>query len=414
MIISRLFALVLPSRVIFAAAILALLGYGQKTSAQNIDQLVSKGGTVHLGTAYQLTHTLIIPSNTRITCDAGVSLSDLPGLKLDSLLLIRGQGVSIEGCDIYSNSAHVIMVLGAQSSGVSLIHNHLHSFNHAHGILIDAPNIHGVKIDNNAIDDVQYGILQNVHAADLTDVSIDGNTFSNIWADAIELNNPVTNDCCGIRLTDVRASGVAIRHNKFRVPKHAGSSAGAGFCVGVAGAHDIDILDNDCIAWNAGVHVEDRAYNIKILGNLISTDDHEKNGEQAAIWINDGQNITLAQNKIKNTAGDGIFISYDATHQASNIEIAGNEITGCGRYGLFIAGGSLGPMNSRVHDNTVSGCAVPVFLAGKLKSLSFHSNRLGAKSGCVFQIAKDTNKVDIDMKSNTDPDSGGDANASCN
>jgi len=414
MIISRLFALVLPSRVIFAAAILALLGYGQKTSAQNIDQLVSKGGTVHLGTAYQLTHTLIIPSNTRITCDAGVSLSDLPGLKLDSLLLIRGQGVSIEGCDIYSNSAHVIMVLGAQSSGVSLIHNHLHSFNHAHGILIDAPNIHGVKIDNNAIDDVQYGILQNVHAADLTDVSIDGNTFSNIWADAIELNNPVTNDCCGIRLTDVRASGVTIRHNKFRVPKHAGSSAGAGFCVGVAGAHDIDILDNDCIAWNAGVHVEDRAYNIKILGNLISTDDHEKNGEQAAIWINDGQNITLAQNKIKNTAGDGIFISYDATHQASNIEIAGNEITGCGRYGLFIAGGSLGPMNSRVHDNTVSGCAVPVFLAGKLKSLSFHSNRLGAKSGCVFQIAKDTNKVDIDMKSNTDPDSGGDANASCN
>ncbi len=397
MIISRLFALVLPSRVIFAAAILALLGYGQKTSAQSIDQLVSKGGTVHLGTAYQLTHTLIIPSNTRITCDAGGSLSDLPGLKLDSLLLIRGQGVSIEGCDIYSNSAHVIMVLGAQSSGVSLIHNHLHSFNHAHGILIDAPNIHGV-----------------VHAADLTDVSIDGNTFSNIWADAIELNNPVTNDCCGIRLTDVRASGVAIRHNKFRVPKHAGSSAGAGFCVGVAGAHDIDILDNDCIAWNAGVHVEDRAYNIKILGNLISTDDHEKNGEQAAIWINDGQNITLAQNKIKNTAGDGIFISYDATHQASNIEIAGNEITGCGRYGLFIAGGSLGPMNSRVHDNTVSGCAVPVFLAGKLKSLSFHSNRLGAKSGCVFQIAKDTNKVDIDMKSNTDPDSGGDANASCN
>ncbi len=414
MIISRLFALVLPSRVIFAAAILALLGYGQKISAQNIDQLVSKGGTVHLGTAYQLTHTLIIPSNTRITCDAGVSLSDLPGLKLDSLLLIRGQGVSIEGCDIYSNSSHVIIVLGAQSSGVSLIHNHLHSFNHAHGILIDAPNIHGVKIDNNVIDDVQYGILQNVHAADLTDVSIDGNTFSNIWADAIELNNPVTNDCCGIRLTDVRASGVTIRHNKFRVPKHPGSSAGAGFCVGVAGAHDIDILDNDCIAWNAGVHVEDRAYNIKILGNLISTDDHEKNGEQAAIWINDGQNITLAQNKIKNTAGDGIFISYDATHQASNIEIAGNEITGCGRYGLFIAGGSLGPMNSRVHDNTVSGCAVPVFLAGKLKSLSFHSNRLGAKSGCVFQIAKDTNKVDIDMKSNTDPDSGGDANASCN
>jgi hypothetical protein len=265
--ISRFFALSVPNRMIFAAVNLALMGYGQKISAQDIDQLVSKGGPVHLQTAYQLTHPLVIQSNTQITCDAGVSLSDVPALKLASVLQIKGHNVSIEGCDIYSNSTPVVIVLGAHSSGISLVRNHIHSLDQAHGVLIDAPDIRGVKIDNNAIDDVKYGILQNVHAADLTDVSIDGNTFSNVWADAIELNNPVTNDCCGIRLADVRASGLTIRHNKFRVPKHVGSHAGAGFCVGVAGAHDVDILDNDCIAWNAGVHVEDRAYNIKILGN---------------------------------------------------------------------------------------------------------------------------------------------------
>jgi len=161
------------------------------------------------------------------------------------------------------------------------------------------------------------------------------------------------------------------------------------------------------------VHVEDRAYNIKILANSISTDDHEANGEQSAIWILDGQHMTISQNKIKDTAADGIHIDYDPTHQASDIEIAENQITGCGRYGLFIAGGSLGPMNTQVHDNTVSGCAVTVFLVGTLKTLSFHSNRLEAKNGCVFSIAKNTNKADVNIKENKDTSSGGDANSTC-
>jgi hypothetical protein len=397
----------------FAAAILALLGFGQKISAQDIDLLVSKGGQVRLRTAYQLTHTLVVSSNTRITCDTGGSLSEAPTVKMDSVVQIKGQGISIEGCEVYSNSAPVLIVLGAHSSRISLVRNHLHSSNHAHGVLIDAPDIHGVTIENNAFDDVGYGILQNVRAADLTDVSIDGNTFLNVWGDAIELNDPVTSNCCGAQLTDVRASGVTIKHNKFRVPKHAGSHVGAGFCVGIAGAYNIEISDNDCVAWNEGVHVEDRAHNIKILGNSITTDDHDGNLEQSAIWIIDGQHMTVAQNKIKNAAGDGIHLTYDATHQPSDIEIAGNEVTGCGRYGLFIAGGSLGPMNSSIHDNTVSGCAVPVFLTGKLKSVSIHSNRLEAKNGCVFHLSKETNKIDLDMKDNSDPNSGADASASC-
>lgn len=164
----------------------------------------------------------------------------------------------------------------------------------------------------------------------------------------------MTNNCCRIHLKDVRASGVAITHNKFRVPKHAGSNAGAGFCVGVAGAYNIEISDNDCVAWNAGVHVEDRAHNIKILRNPIATDDYGGLGEQAAIWIIDGQHMTISQNKIKDSAADGIHLDYDPTDQASDVEITGNENTGCGRYGLFIAGGSLGPMNTIVHDNTIS------------------------------------------------------------
>ena len=161
------------------------------------------------------------------------------------------------------------------------------------------------------------------------------------------------------------------------------------------------------------MHVEDRAYNIKILRNSITTDDHGGIGEQSAIWIIDGNHIAISQNKIKDTAGDAIHLDYDSTHQASDIEIERNEIQGCGRYGLFISGGSIGPMNSRVHDNTVSRCAKPVFLTGKLKSLSIHSNRLEAKSGCVFNIAKDTNSVDVDIKDNKDANSDEDANATC-
>jgi Right handed beta helix region len=403
----------LPSRAMFAAAIVTFVGFGQNVSAQGIDQLVSKGGDVHLRTAYQLSHTLVIPSNTHITCDAGASLFDDPSNKVDSVLLIKGSGISIEGCNIYANSAPVLIYFAAHSSGISFVRNHLHSFNHAHGVVIDAPDIHRIKINNNTFDEVGYGILQNVHAADLTDVTIDGNSFSNVWADGVELNDPVTVKCCGIQLTDVRASGVTIRHNKFRIPKHAGSTTDAGFCVGVAGAHDIEISDNDCVAWSAGVHVEDRAYNIKILRNSITTDDHGGVGEQSAIWIIDGNHMTISQNKIKDAAGDAIHLDYDSTHQTSDIEIVRNEVKGCGRYGLFITGGSIGPMNSNVHDNTVSGCAKPVFLSGKLKSLSIHSNRLEAKNGCVFNIAKDTNSADVDIKDNKDANSGEDANATC-
>jgi hypothetical protein len=403
----------LPSRAMCAAAIVAFAGLSQMIFAQSVDQLVSKGGEVHIRTAYQLGHTLVIPSNTHITCEAGASLFDNPSGKLGSVLQIKGSGITIEGCDIYANSAPVLINFASHSSGISLVRNRLHSFDHAHGVLIDAPDIHGIKINNNTFDEVGYGILQNVHAADLTDVTIDGNSFSNVWADAIELNDPVTVNCCGVQLTDVRASGIAIKHNKFRIPKHADSNAGAGFCVGVAGAHDIDISDNDCIAWNQGVHIEDRAYNIKIVGNSITTDDHGSNGEQSAIWIIDGQHMNIARNQIQDAAGDGIHLTFDPTHQASDVEITGNRIAGCGRNGLFIAGGSLGPMNTRIHDNTVSRCAAPVFLAGNLKALSFHSNRIDAKNGCAFAIPKNTNKADVDIKDNKDANSGEDANGTC-
>ncbi len=397
----RKFQLSAPVLVLFACAALG----------QSIDALVSKGGKVHLTSSYQLNHTLIIPSNTQLTCDSGVKLSEAPMLKLNSLLQITGKGVHIEGCSIYSSATPVILALGPHSSDISLLRNHLNGNNNAHGILIDTPDIHDVTIESNVFEDVKFGILQNVHAADLTNVLIDRNTFSNVWADAIELNNPVTNDCCGIRLGDVRASHVTIRGNTFRVPKHAGAGAGAGFCVGIAGAHDIEVSGNDCVAWNAGIHVEDRAYNIRITGNSILTDDHETNGEKSAIWINDGQHIVISQNTIKGSAADGIHVDYTVGHQASDVEIQNNKITDCGRYGMFISGGSLGPMNSRVHDNIVTGCAKPIVLIGKLNSLSIHSNSLDTKNGCVFDTTQ--NKGEVEIRDNKDVNSGGDANATC-
>jgi hypothetical protein len=292
-----------------------------------------------------------------------------------------------------------------------LLRNHLNGNNNAHGILIDSADIHDVTIENNVFEDVKYGILQNVHAADLTNVLIDGNTFSNVLADAIELNNPVTNDCCGKRLGDVRASHVSIKGNTFRVPKHPGSTAAGGFCVGIAGAHDIEVSGNDCVAWNAGIHVEDRAYNIQITDNSVSTDDHGTNGEQSAIWVNDGQHILISQNKIKYSAADGIHVDYTVGHQASDVEIQNNTITNCGRYGMFISGGSLGPMNSRVHHNTVTGCAKPIVLIGKLSALTIHHNNLDTKNGCVFDTSQ--NKGEVEIRDNKDANSGGDANTTC-
>jgi hypothetical protein len=405
--------LVLPKHVISWAAIGVLVTFGQTSGAQSIDALVANGGVVHLRTVYSLSHTLIIPSHTHLICDAGGRLFDDPPRKLQQVLQAKGSDISIEGCDIYANTATVIVAIGDHSSAISITRNHIHSFNHAHGILLDAPDIHGIKINDNTLSDVGYGILQNVHAADLTDVTIDGNTFTNVWGDGVELNDPVTVNCCGMQLTDVRASAVTINHNKFSIPKHPGSHPGAGFCVGVAGAYNIEISDNECVAWNEGIHVEDRAYNIKILRNTITTDDHDGHNDQSAVWIIDGHHMTISGNIIKDAAGDGIHLTYDQNHQTSDIEITENEITGCGRYGLFIAGGSLGPMNSKVHHNQISGCGAPVFLTGKLKSLSIDSNRLEAKDNCVFHVAKNTAKADIGIKNNRRKESDDDANSTC-
>ena len=165
------------------------------------------------------------------------------------------------------------------------------------------------------------------------------------------------------------------------------------------------------MAWNAGIHVEDRAYNIRLTGNSLRTDDHGTIGEKSAIWINDGQHIFISQNTIKDTAADGIHLDYTVGHQASDVEIDNNKITDCGRYGMVIMGGSLGPMNSRVHHNIVTGCAKPITLIGKMTSLTIHSNTLDAKNGCVFDASH--NKGEVEIRDNKDVNSGGDANSTC-
>jgi hypothetical protein len=396
-----------------ALLVLSFVGFSAETAAQTANELVAKGGIVHLSGSLGLHETLTVPSNTHVICADGTHIWDLPSVKLDAVVKLNGQNISIENCDIYANTTKVIITIGAHSSNLSLVKNHIHSFNHAHGLLIDAPDIHQLTLDGNAIDNVGYGILQNVHAPDLTDLIITNNTFSEVWADAIELNDPVTSKCCGIQLTAVQPSGITITNNKFRVPKHPGSNPSAGFCVGVAGAHDIVISNNDCVAWLQGFHVEDRAYNIQIVDNTVSTDDHESTAGQSAIQILDGHHLMIARNKIANSAGDGIHIDYDPSHQASDVEITGNQITGCGKYGMFIAGGSIGPMNSTVHDNSVSGCNESLYLAGNLQAISIRSNHLETKSRCAVSLAKETNKANVDIRENKDQQSGAESNSTC-
>ena len=166
-------------RLDLSAIVLVL--FACAASAQSIDALVSKGGKVHLTSSYQLDHTLIIGSNTQLICDPGVKLSEAPMLKLNSLLQITGKGVHIEGCSIYSSATPVILALGPHSSDISLLRNHLNGNNQSHGILLDNPDIHDVTIENNLFEDIKYGILQNVHAADLTNVLIDGSRASSTF-----------------------------------------------------------------------------------------------------------------------------------------------------------------------------------------------------------------------------------------
>ncbi len=375
-------------------------------AAGNGDQFFANTGDVHIPAGVYILHrTAMVRSDTRIRCDKGATLTDSPTTKLGSLLKIEGRNISIDGCELVSQVSPIIVALGSHTRLLSLSNNSFRSLHFAHAIWIDSPDIHQIEITGNRFDHVGYGIGQNVHAGDLSDMRIADNVFISLLGDGVELNNPVTSNCCGMKLTTTTASKVVIIHNIFNLTRLPGSNRNAGFCVGVAGAHDITIESNHCAAWNEGVHIEDRAYSIKIINNQITTNDGTGHPYQSAIQVIDGHDIDIENNELGGM-GDGIHIDYDPTHQVNDIRIVGNNIVGCRGVGISVATGSLGPIDAQILRNTIEGCGLPVVLIGNVIKMTIAGNKFTGGDKCPFNYGPRTKRSAVNIHDNVDTNSG--------
>jgi hypothetical protein len=375
-------------------------------AAGNGDMLFVAAGDIHIPVGvYTLHRTAIVRSDTRIRCDRGAALTDSPTSKLGALLKIEGHNISIDGCELFSQASPLIVAVGSHTGVLSLSNNSFHSVHFAHAIWIDSPDIHDVEVTRNRFEHVGYGVGQNVHAGDLSEMRIADNVFINLLGDGVELNNPVTSNCCGVKLKTTTASKIVIVHNTFNITRLPESNRNAGFCVGVAGAHDVTIESNRCAAWNEGIHVEDRAYSVKIINNQITTNDSTGHPHQSAIQVIDGHDIDIENNEIGGM-GDGIHVDYDPTHQVNDIKIVGNNIAGCRGVGISIATGSLGPIDANILRNTIGSCGLPMVLIGNLIKMTIAGNKFTDGDKCPFNYGARTKRSEVNVYDNVDTYSG--------
>ena len=389
--------------------LLSLCGLAQdRYQGQTIEAILAAGGIIHLPVGVHIIHsTVVLAPGTQLVCDPGAEITDDPTRHLAAMLVTHGVGIAATGCTLRSRGAVNILAPGSGTFQLVLNQITFQSENDAHGIWIDQPDVGEVSVMHSSFDRLTYAVGVNVHAGNLKGLRIEGNTFTNIHADGVEINNPVTNDCCGIRLLEGQtASAISIKNNIFSVVHHAKSNLSAGFCIGVAGAHDVTIEDNSCVAWNEGIHIEDRAFDIKVIHNRISTDYSAGHPYQAGIQAIDGHDIIIEKNELAKAEADGIFISYDPRHQVSNFTVSDNIISDCGDAGIFVAGGSLGPMNGVIANNEIYGCRRQIALSGTLTKLAIRNNRLGNGRGCPFSRNANVNLEMIQFSANVDRISG--------
>nr|WP_239565984.1 right-handed parallel beta-helix repeat-containing protein [Paenibacillus sacheonensis] len=315
------------------------VGDGKKDDSKAIQKAMDKakklgGGIVFFprGT-YRTTLNINLYSNTSISGkDAAVIKDDSKkdysvfvigtnqhDVVIEGLAITNKRKVSGIGID-FSTGASNVWIQGNKFSGQS-----------NQSINMNALRIKHVQISDNQFNKVSYGILTNKQAKDLTDVRVLNNQFIDIYSDGIELNHPGTVNEAG--------ENFVISGNFISVPKGVGTSKGAGFGIGIAGASNITIIGNiiDKARYEA-IHIEDEANHILITGNIINSVQNDPDvGLNSGIYIIDGDFITISNNTVKQADDYGIHLEYATDKQASNVIITGNTLTGNKKGGMRVS-----------------------------------------------------------------------------
>jgi hypothetical protein len=264
------------------------------------------------------------------------------------------------------------------------------------GLAFERENMRDITIENCSFEWLKYGVLTNSDASDharavarntpiLSDLRVLNCRFDHISGDAVELNHPGSGGL---------ASAIVVAGNTLNVPagiQADGSAvlAAAGFCVGVAGAHQVRIEANRMSGcrWQA-IHLEDHAKDIIIRGNqILGPGPQGYQGSKLSahlIHILESEAVVIENNSLKNAARSGIHIQCTGEAKPGAILIRDNTIEQGGHIGIY----SQTPGQVKIEGGTVRGfdCGVKIYL--QQNGTSILNTRLLNLSGAALRTSR--------------------------
>ena len=271
------------------------------------------------------------------------------------VIQLAGAGSTVEGLTVQNTrSSGCIAIEVAQNATDRTIRDCTLAGTNAQGIAINSTGVDGVLVEGCYADGVNYGFLSNTLATDLVHVRLIGNRFINCSADPIALNHPIA--VPGRTPYTDAPKHFAIIGNQIEVPN--GTSSSSGFGISIAGACHVMILGNTISNCRfRGVHIEDSAQHISIIGNTITGIGGGSNSPKAAIYSIGGSRLTVVGNTIRSTTGKGIHLDVDASYATSRFTITDNVIETCTEDGIWVSAiTAAGDSRGVIAGNVVTDC----------------------------------------------------------
>lgn len=349
---------------------------GSSDDTECLRDALLKGGEVSL-TANQA-----CTSHRPLTLGNGVSLHG-QGATVRFDLKEGSTGFEVTGSDVLLSGlkvvykpngprqANAVIRLGENVSRVKIANNHIQANATYQGILSEKPRTTQITISGNTIENTTYGILANAHH-----LGQDPEEYQSGWVieknrivenngDAIEINSPIGKK----RTAEMSMRDFKIIDNELEAS--GGKTAGAGFCLGVAGLHDAVITGNKMsrCKWQC-IHIEDHSGNILVQNNQCFGTTGPKPEDKTRWAANDSAGIILLGtvhdvqvlgNEVSDTAGFGIELTGSSRDHSytSNTVVAGNKITRAGTHAIFIGGDPGVKLDATIRGNTTVDSAKP-------------------------------------------------------
>lgn len=292
-----------------------------------------------------LTRTFWLPVGATLSLSSRTVLTGvLPGQSL-----VRMQsGARLVGGVIWNRSAvDCLDVDVAGRSQGAAITNVTFKGSKSNAVLVNAPDVSSLSVQNNHFVDNVYGVLVNPGALRSKNLLISGNHFAGVTGDAIEINAAIS------RIPD-RVRNVNILGNI--IVQMRGSGGSSGFAIGMAGVQTFRVTANRITgARNEAIHLEDGSRDGLVSQNLV---EGGGSGGRPAIAVYRGvDSVRVQENVVVGFYGSGIAVLWDARGSSRNITIEQNVVRGVSGEGI-IMGGNVGTGPFIARNNAVVGAQV--------------------------------------------------------